>query len=165
MKHFTILALLAVLAVPTLAKAAPCDMGRFGGALGMGPHHIPDRLAGKLGLSDEQRTQVQDITGRYREQAKGLVDAHRESLCAFRDANPANANYTAITQQASVAASALAGDMVTMASQLKAELSGVLTDEQMSRWQEMREKRMHRKRGEHSGRHGKKRKQEDNDDA
>lgn len=155
------LAAVALLAAPAtvLAQMGPGpedgaagDYGRQGrghgwhGRGGEGDHmrffeHMLPRMAEQLGLSDEQLEQIQAIIDDARPKIDELTEQLRTEREAYRDANdnPRIFNEAAFLAHAA-AMHEIQTDLGVVVGQAKADVFGVLTDEQLEQFLEMRGK-------------------------
>lgn len=144
------LALAGLTLAPVLAE------GRGGGwtrgeRRGPGHHGGPgfgERMAEKLGLSEEQRTQVREITRKHMDSEMG------DRLEAMREAHEALDvvihDPLATDAQVQQAASAVASQMALVATErhhMAVEIASVLTPEQRQKFAEMRQHRGDGRRG------------------
>ena len=128
MKGITSIAAAAVLILGTLPATAEPDTGNK--ETKRGKDHAP--LFEELGLSDEQKTQVDAILKAQKEKSRELFSEQREN----RRENGRQGRE----------------QMQELREETEGKLKEVLTDEQFARMQELREER--RNRGKRSGGHG-----------
>jgi protein CpxP len=110
--------------------------GGFGGPAGpgMGRH-----LEEALGLSDDQKTQVEAIHTRQRETMKPLMDAVRQAHDAFRQAMDAANPDAAAVGSAALALHAAEKKLQAAQEATLAEIKAILTPEQRDKLDKMRE--------------------------
>ena len=102
------------------------------------------RLAEALGLSDDQKTQLQALRTRQRETMKPLMDAVREAHGALRQAMESDSpDATAVGQQA-LALHAAEKKLGAAHEAAFAEMKAILTPEQQAKLEQMKEKGPHR---------------------
>ncbi len=128
MKAITSITAAAVLILGTLPATADSETGDK--KTGRGKDHAP--LFEELGLSDEQKTQVDAILKARKEKSRELFSEHRET----RRENGRQGRE----------------QMQALREETEGKLKEVLTDEQFARMQELREER--RNRGKRGGEHG-----------
>lgn len=114
----------------------PAHRHEFGG--GFGPAFGP-RFAEQLGLSDEQKAQIEALRARDRETLRPLMDAAREAHEAFRKALETDGTDAATVGQAALAMHA--AEKKLHAAHLAAfeEIKAILTPEQRDTLEKMRE--------------------------
>ena len=116
------------------------DMGMgWGGPSGHGGEHWKG-----LNLTPEQQQAMQDVTRAYRprwQELRTRGEAIREKLTAV---SPDDSGYATATESASQDAAALAADVVTLMSQMRAEVHAILTPEQRAQLQQQMEQRRQR---------------------
>lgn len=102
------------------------------------PKHDPAaRLAERLALDDTQKASVSAIFERHRPAHEALRERMRKQHDAAKALNPKGANYSAQSQALADAAGTLARDQFLERAQMKSDLSAVLTEEQMRKFDEM----------------------------
>ena len=100
-----------------------------------------DRMAQRLDLTDDQRTQLQAVLAAAKPRMSDLrseLQASRKKLRELMQTSPideAEVRNIAETQ------GDLKADMIVLRAQQRAEINAVLTDEQRTQWVEMRGKR------------------------
>jgi periplasmic protein CpxP/Spy len=134
-------AALAVLPWAVAARAqepmGPPHRGEFGRGFG-GPGFGP-RFAEALGLTDEQKTQIEAVHTRQRETLKPLMEAARQAHEAFRTAVEApNADATAVGR-AAIAMNAAEKKLEAAHEAAFEEIKALLTPEQRDKLDKMRE--------------------------
>ncbi|MGQ0697887.1 MAG: Spy/CpxP family protein refolding chaperone [Panacagrimonas sp.] len=110
------------------------------------PHRDPvAKMAEHLSLDASQKTSVAAIFERGRPAQDALRERSRTHFKALKALDPKSRDYTSRSQALADEAGTLARDRVLQRTQLGAELSTVLTAEQMSKFRDQRGK--HRQRG------------------
>jgi Spy/CpxP family protein refolding chaperone len=149
------LAAAALAALPWVATAqaqepaGPSGQHRFEGAPGrpgFGRH-----LAEALGLTDEQKTQLEALRTRQRETLKPLMDSARQAHDAFRQKVDADSADAAAVGQAALAAHAAEKKLQAAHEAAFEEMKSILTPEQRDQLAKMHE---HGPRGPHGPRPG-----------
>jgi Spy/CpxP family protein refolding chaperone len=132
----------------------PGEMGQGpGGGFGFGLHFL-ERMGDSLGLTDEQRTQIETILNEGQPAIEDLriqMDEAREAFFASYD--PTQFNEAAIRAFAESQA-ALHTEMMVARERLHSQVLSVLTAEQREQLKEMRGDCMHRHGGQQGGHHG-----------
>jgi Spy/CpxP family protein refolding chaperone len=100
-------------------------------------------MQGKLGLSDEQVTQLEPLMTAHREAMKGTRELTQEKKKALDDAAESGAGDEAIKAAANDLAQVFADAAIARAAHV-AELKKVLTAEQYEKWQQLKEARRER---------------------
>lgn len=108
-----------------------------------GQRNPAERMAKHLSLDDAQQASVEAIFERNRPARQALMQRHKAHREAMKALQPGSADYSTRSQVLADEAGTLARDRVLQRTQLQAELSTVLTPEQMAKMQE------HRARGHH----------------
>ena len=132
------LALGAVFAL-LLAAAAMAQPGRMHGR-GFGGRMDPDRLASYLSLTEAQKTQVQTLQEKTRAAIEPLLQERRQLAEAVRTALESKAD-AATVGNAVIAAYEQGEKIRAVHDQLETELEALLTTEQLSRWQALKDAR------------------------
>ncbi len=101
-------------------------------------------MQGKLGLSDEQVTQLESLMTAHREAMKGTRELTQEKKKALDDAAESGAGDEAIKAAANELAQVFASAAIYRAAHV-AELKKVLTAEQYEKWQQFKETRRQRR--------------------
>ena len=101
-------------------------------------------MQGKLGLSDEQVTQLEQLMTAHREAMKGTRELTQEKRKALNDAAESGAGDEAIKAAANELAQVFANTAIARAAHV-AELKNVLTAEQYEKWQQFKETRRQRR--------------------
>ena len=132
--------LLAVLLFSSLALAeadpnAPCPKGQRPTPCAW--------MQGKLGLSDEQVTQLEPLMTAHREAMKGTRELTQEKRKALNDAAESGAGDKAIKAAANKLVQVFTNAAIARAAHV-AELKKVLTAEQYEKWQQFKEARRER---------------------
>ena len=119
-----------------------------------------DRMATKLGLSDEQKTKVQALKQNSRNEIKPLRNEQRALRKEIRQLDPSATDYAAKLADAANRQAELTRQMTIAKGTKRQQMANILTPEQLAKKKEMRAnrkdgfgKRMHRKH------HGKKHQQ------
>jgi Spy/CpxP family protein refolding chaperone len=116
-----------------------------------------ERMADELGLTTEQRQKIRGYFDAARPGMQELAAKQRANAQQLMDAKPDDPKYASIVQKASQEAGALTTQMVQQASQVRAQVYGVLTPEQRTKLAaqqaEMHE-RMQARRHDRMGRRG-----------
>lgn len=125
-------------------------------------HHNPqermERMAEQLGLSDEQRAQMQTLMEQEREQ-RGERREGREIYRKLRDLDPAAADYQQQLDDLVSQAREQLGERIRVRAAHQAAVAEILTDEQEQKLKDLKEDRRadwkehHGKDGHHGGRH------------
>lgn len=145
---FTLAAASAMLAAP-LNAAPPVRSLPFAGG-----DHTPGPHLGWSGLGAELWQDL-DITPEQRETVRAIIRAHqprwrelRAQASAIRgtltETSPDDPGYAAATQDASQSAATLAAELVTLVSQMRAEIHAVLTPDQRLQLRQRMEQRRQR---------------------
>lgn len=140
-----VLALGSVFAL-LLAAVATAEPGRMHGRRGFGGHMDPDRLASYLSLTEAQKTQVEQLREKTKLAIEPLFQEHRQLTEAVRTALENDAD-AATVGAAVIAAHEHREKMRAVREQHETELEALLTPEQLSRWQALKDARKMR---EHS---------------
>ncbi len=116
------------------------------------------RMAAKLGLSDEQKTQVQALKLNSRNDIKPLRDEQRALRKEIRQLDPNATDYAAKLADAANRQAELTRQMIVAKGTKRQEMASILTPEQLAKHKEMRASRKGGKRGgkRHHRKHGKK---------
>jgi Spy/CpxP family protein refolding chaperone len=108
---------------------ADCPMmGHAGGPMGGGAPWM-SRMEG-LNISAEQRAAMQQIFERYRTRGVELAQRGSGVRSELMDVAPEDPGYPAATERAAEAAAGIAADAVKLMSEMRGEVSAVLTPEQ-----------------------------------
>ncbi len=158
----------AVFASPQNTPGPGGPMGPRGGRMGgpmtggpMGPGGFGDlrMLAGRLGLSDEQKTQVKSILESHRADFKALADRAFQAHQALNAAVRADTVDEGAIRSASAAVAAVEADMAVARARTRAEVFQVLTPDQQTQAKQLqarREQRMDQMRQRMQNRTGRK---------
>lgn len=127
--------------------AATMGLAAIGGAYaagagqpGDGPRRDPaERMAKSLSLDDSQKTNVAAIFERNRPANEALRERSRANHQALRALKPGSPDYSSRAQALADEAGTLERDRVLQRTQINAELSTVLTPDQMTKMQERHE--------------------------
>jgi Spy/CpxP family protein refolding chaperone len=112
------------------------------------PPEMITRWADELGLSAQQRSDMQIITADYVTRFSDLAKLGRETAQELMSTPPDDASYQAKTQNASALAASSAAELVTLMAEMRGKLYSVLTAEQRAKFHEMLQS--HRDHKEHS---------------
>ena len=117
-----------------------------------------DRMATKLGLSDEQKTKVQALKQNSKNVIKPLRDEQRALRTEIRALDPTATDFTAKLADAANRQGELTRQMIVARGSQRQQMASILTPEQLAKQKELRAsrkgnhgKRKHRK---HHGKHG-----------
>jgi Spy/CpxP family protein refolding chaperone len=119
--------------------AHPMGMMPFGDPAGTGAE-----MFGGVNFTDEQQQAIADLKQSYRARGEELRARAEAIRNAFSAVSPDDAQYAAATEKASQETAALAGDVVTLMAQLRAEMHAILTAEQRAQLQERMQNRRER---------------------
>jgi hypothetical protein len=97
----------------------------------------------KLGLSGQQRTDIQIILADYMPRYRDLAKIGRETASGLMRIPPDDPGYVVETQKASATAASSAAELVTLLSEMRGKLYAVLNGEQRQKLQELMESRPH----------------------
>ncbi len=153
MKKSSKLLLTGVLVVSSLGLAATVSAKPFEEDCGRGGHHMGadhkygerkfdvDRMAKKLNLTDDQRTQIEAIVMGSKQQMSDQHDqmqANREQLKALMQQGPFDE--TEVRKVADTQGD-LQADRIMQRAQQRAKINAVLTDDQRAQLEDMRGKK------------------------
>jgi len=130
---------LGVVCVLVLAAAAMAQPGRMHGR-GFGGHMDSDRLATYLDLTDAQKAQVEKLQEKTKTALEPLFQEHRQLAEAVRTALESKADATTVGT-AAIAAYEHGEKIRAVRDQFETELEALLTPEQLTRWQSLKEAR------------------------
>lgn len=136
MKHSRTILCGLIMAAVLLASAAladpnaPCPKGK-----GPGPGTW---MQEKLGLTDEQAEQLQQLRTAHQEEMKNIHQLKKEKREALQEAVRSGADEQAIRAAAAELGTAL-GDAAVLRAAHIAKVKEVLTEEQLEKWQELKE--------------------------
>lgn len=114
---------------------------------GSGQHPFGDsdnaiaHFADELGLTGQQRTDIQIIIADYMPRYRDLAELGRDSAAGLLRLAPDSPEYVVETQKASATAASSAAELVTLLSEMRAKLYAVLSPEQRQKLQELIESR------------------------
>jgi len=133
--------IIPALALLLLAGVAMAQPGRMHGrGFGGGGHMDPDRLADYLSLTETQKTQVQKLQAKTKTAIEPLFQERRQLAEAVRTALENKAD--AATVGAAVIAAYEQGEKIrAVHDQFETGLEALLTADQLSRWQTLKEAR------------------------
>ena len=104
---------------------------------GTGITHFGD----ELGLTGQQRTDIQIIIADYMPRYRDLAELGRDTAKDLLNMAPDSPDYVDATQKASATAASSAAELVILLSEMRAKLYAVLTAEQRAKIHEMIESR------------------------
>lgn len=99
------------------------------------------QFADELGLTGQQRTDIQIIIADYMPRYRDLSQLGRDTAKELLDMAPDAPEYVEATQKASATAASSAAELVTLLSEMRAKLYAVLTVEQRTKLHELIESR------------------------
>ena len=97
----------------------------------------------ELGLTGQQRTDIQIIMADYMPRYRDLAKIGRETASSLMRMSPDDPEYVDKTQKASATAASSAAELVTLLSEMRGKLYAVLSDEQRQKLKELMESRSH----------------------
>ncbi len=97
----------------------------------------------ELGLTGQQRTDIQIIMADYMPRYRDLAKIGRETASGLMRISPDDPEYVDQTQKASATAASSAAELVTLLSEMRGKLYAVLGDEQWQKLQELLESHPH----------------------
>lgn len=119
-----------------------------------------NRMASKLGLTDEQKTQLQALKTNSKNEFKPLRDEMRTLRQEIRNLDPKASDYSAKLADAANRQAELTRQMTVSKGAQRQQMATILTTEQLAKMKEMRGSRKGGKRGGkrrgHKGKHGQK---------
>lgn len=143
--------LLASLGLAATVQASPGDRGpehcmHKNHGKGYGMKHgsrgfNTERMAEKLGLSEEQRTRVNAIVEESRPQIEALREKMRETRKQLREQMHTGDYNEAEVRKLADAQGDLKADMIVLRAQQRAEIRDILTEEQRKQMKEMWQKK------------------------
>lgn len=139
----------------TPATSAPMQHARWHGMGHRHGHHGAMRMLDELGLSDAQRTSIQQMMHESFEQARPEMQALRQKRMAWEAATPGSSAYQRAVDDLAAAEANAARQRVVRHAALRTRIYGVLTPQQRTRLASMRaehETRMQQWRSDH-GKH------------
>ncbi|WP_432696990.1 Spy/CpxP family protein refolding chaperone [Marinobacterium sp. YM272] len=139
----------ALLATSAVGMASSYEKGEYRG----------DRMASKLGLSEEQQTQMKALWDEHREARKEMRDEMRDQRGGLRDLDPTSDSYQADVQNLIEQTQARVAERIQQRADMRVQMAEILTPEQMQQFQEMRGERGwkhdgERGHGDFKGHHG-----------
>ena len=145
------------LALGTMANAdSMCKQGgKHGGNKGMDKSEFMqkrlDRMSTKLGLTDEQKTKVQEIIQNHRNVMKPLRDEKRAIRTEMMNLDTAAADYDAKVEDIANREAAIVRQSTIARASKRKEMAGILTPEQQAAKKAMHQNRKsrHGKKGKH----------------
>lgn len=108
----------------------------FAGAYEKGEYR--DRMASKLGLSEEQQNQMKELWDERREERQEMYGAMQERRGGLRDLDPTSDTYQADVQKLIEQTQAQVAERMQQRADMHAKMAEILTPEQMQTLQQMR---------------------------
>lgn len=120
----------------------PPHRGHFGPGFGHGPGGpgFGPGFADELGLTGEQKAQIDALRARQRESTKPLLDAARQAHDAFRNALEADSPDATTVGQAAIAMHAAEKKLEAAHRAAFDEMKAILTPEQRTRLEQMKDR-------------------------
>ncbi len=106
-----------------------------------------DRMATKLGLSEEQKTKVQALKTNSMNEIKPLREEQRALRTEIRNLDPTASDYTAKLADAANRQAELTRQMTVARGTQRQQMASILTTEQLAKQKELRASRKDGKRG------------------
>jgi Spy/CpxP family protein refolding chaperone len=100
-------------------------------------HERMTRWADELGLSAQQRSDMQIISADYATRFRDLAQLGRDAAQDLMQTAPDDPSYYGKTQDASALAASSAAELVTLLAEMRAKLYSVLTPDQRDKFHEM----------------------------
>lgn len=122
---------LIVLNAHAAEKGEGAQHRRFGGG------QLLERAKEKLGLSEDQVSQIKTVVGGQRENIADLVARFRDARVGLRDAIQAKDATEESVRAAAAKVAAVESDMAVQRLKLSREISPILTDEQRTKFVEL----------------------------
>jgi Spy/CpxP family protein refolding chaperone len=97
----------------------------------------------ELGLTGQQKTDIQIIIADYMPRYRDLAKIGRETATGLMRMSPDDPQYITETQKASATAASSAAELVTLMSEMRGKLHAVLSSEQRLKLQELLQSRPH----------------------
>jgi len=97
----------------------------------------------ELGLTGQQRTDIQIIIGDYIPRYRDLATIGRETAEDLMAMSPDDPGYVDATQKASATAATSAAELVILLGEMRGKLHAILTDEQRQKLQALLKERSH----------------------
>jgi len=143
------LAAAVALAIPSMtALAEPGGgMGGMGGGYGhpmggmRGCHNQMGRMADRLGLTDAQQNQIDDLHDQTRKDMRPLWRQKRDIMRKMQALNPEDKNYVSEVKKLAKTQGELTEKMTIIMAQSRAKFYTILTDAQKAKLKQMREQR------------------------
>jgi Spy/CpxP family protein refolding chaperone len=101
------------------------------------PPEMITRWADEVGLSAQQRSDIQIITADYATRFRDLAKLGRDTASDLMQTPPDDASYPEKTQNASALAASSAAELVTLLAEMRGKLYSVLTAEQREKLHEL----------------------------
>lgn len=111
------------------ADSMPHQFGNGGDAF--------EKFGDELGLSGQQRTDIQIIIADYIPRYRDLAKLGRDTAAGLLSLDPTSSEYLDATQKASATAASSAAELVTLLSEMRAKLYAVLTAEQRQTFRDL----------------------------
>lgn len=115
-----------------------------GPMMGMPGPRMLERMAGELGLSDDQKQKIQGIFAASRPEMEQGRDLARQNADKLRATRPDDKKYDAVVSEVARSAGELASRAVTQRARLRAQVWAVLTAEQRTKMETMQAERRER---------------------
>ena len=128
-------------------RPPPMGMMMDGGAgpmMGMANPRMLDRMAGQLGLSEDQKQKIKGVFESARPEMEQVRMLARQNADKLRAATPGDAKYDAVVAEVARSAGELATRAVTNGAAVRAEVWAVLTPEQRTRLETLQSERRER---------------------
>ncbi len=100
-----------------------------------------ERMADKLGLTDDQSTQIKAVIAQSKQQMSDQRDKMQENRKQLRVLTKQSPLNEAEVRKIADAQGDLKADMIVLRAQQHAKIHAILTDEQRTQWEQMRGKR------------------------
>lgn len=115
-----------------------------GPMMGMQGPRMLERMAGELGLSDDQKQKIQGIFAASRPEMDQARDLARQNAAKLRATKPDDRNYDAVVSEVARSAGDLASRAVTQRAKVRAQIWAVLTPEQRTKMETIQSERRER---------------------
>lgn len=119
--------------IPDLLSGASPDRvyGHYSGHPGQFmPAEMFSGWADELGLTGQQRTDIQIILADYGPRFRDLTQLGRDTATKLLETPPDDAGYISMTQEASALAASSVAELITLLAEMRGKLYAVLTPEQ-----------------------------------
>ena len=138
----------ALIAVPVLTQAhggkRGCDGGHGGWFHGGTELSHLEQMADRFDFTDEQRAKVRAISDKYRPQMREIGDRKHAARKEIHVQMKAEKPDAAKIVTAAEAKGKAEGEMMVLRTQIRSEVSGILTPEQRERWMKRGHGRFHK---------------------